>query len=74
MIMEVFHAGRYLFRPVDQSHWRYFVDTLSQEVEEGSMGTELHDDAITGGLGADTTELEFFLEIADFNQIGFNVI
>ena len=58
VVVEVLHSGRNLIGPVDQSHGRYFVDTLAEEVEERPVWTELHDDAVARRLGANATNLK----------------
>ena len=57
VVVEVLLSGRNLLGPVDQSHGRYFVDTLAEEVEERSVWTELHDDAVARRLGANAAKL-----------------
>ena len=58
VVVEVFHPGRDLLSPVDQPQGGYFVHPLPEEVEEGSVGTVLHDDAVARGLGANASKLK----------------
>ena len=58
MIVEVFHSGCDLLGPFDQSLRRDLVFAIPEEVKEGPVRAELHDNAEAGGLVADSFEAD----------------